>query len=122
MSAARQERLSLVGSALLELPLLSPIPWHSRLIFKSTPERKHALVSAFSLVDDDDVEPGQAEGGVGGRRAVVVVNVHLDAMGDNSHRTRQLQALRAQHSHAHCLAAVRAGRDGLVDRVWCAGR
>ena len=53
---------------------------------------------------------------------VVVVNVHLDAMGDNSHRTRQLQALRAQHSHAHCLAAVRAGRDGLVDRVWCAGR
>ena len=114
MSAARQERLSLVGSALLELPLLSPIPWHSRLIFKSTPERKHALVSAFSLVDDDEAEPGRDEGGgVGGRRAVVVVNVHLDAMGDNSHRTRQLQALRVQHSHAHCLAAVHGeGRSG----------
>ena len=113
------EKLRLVASCLIELPLLDPIPWHSRVVFKSVPERKHALVTVFAP-NDVGACSATAGGGAGGNSTdllgpppvtsvgpltavaadrqpqqpqLVVVNLHLDAMGDNGHRGRQLRAL-----------------------------
>ena len=96
----------ITATGLIELPLLSPIPCHSRLIFSGKVERKHALVTVLSarLVPGTapptklvSTETGSTSGldceGICSEREVVVVNLHLDAMGDNQHRRSQLQAL-----------------------------
>ena len=116
------ERLRLESSCLITLPLLDPVPWYSRVVFKSVAERKHALVTVFSLCErstddtrrlratpDINIDALEAITSIGPLRAatlarsrhtqqqqVVVVNLHLDAMGDNAHRAKQLQELATQ--------------------------
>lgn len=113
-------RLRLESSCLIPLPLLDPVPWYSRLVFKSVAERKHALVTVFSLCERStdetrrlrataDIDALEASTSIGplraptlarsrhsGQEQVVVVNLHLDAMGDNAHRIKQLQELATQ--------------------------
>jgi hypothetical protein len=98
------------------------VPWYSRLVFKSAAERKHALVTVFSLCEpsaedvfglretaDTEIDGVDAAAitSVGPLRAptlprpfhkqqVVVVNLHLDAMGDNVHRAKQVRKIAAQ--------------------------
>ncbi len=115
-------RLRLESSCLISLPLLDPVPWYSRLVFKSVAERKHALVTVFSLCENStedvcglsgtlDIEIDEFDeasittvGPLGAsapprqsqKQRVVVVNLHLDAMGDNVHRAKQVREIATQ--------------------------
>jgi hypothetical protein len=97
-------KLRLVGGELIALPLLLDIPWHSKLIFSSKTEPKHALVSIFEPVLPPGLPSSAKE------TQFAVVNLHLDAMGENAHRIGQLHAL-----------ARELGRRGLARRLVACG-
>merc|ERR1712014_517556 len=68
-----RSRLSLRRLTAITMPRLQHVPLWQRLYTSSAPEQKHALVANFSP-------------------PLTMVNFHLDAAGDNEHRTAQLRA------------------------------
>jgi len=68
-----RSRLSLRRLTAITLPRLQRVPLWQRTYSSAAPEQKHALVANFSP-------------------PLTMVNFHLDAAGDNEHRTAQLRA------------------------------
>eukprot|EP01049_Picozoa_sp_SAG25_P013210 SAG25_NODE_1983_length_2060_cov_1.345232_2_plen_374_part_00 len=71
--------------------------WHSRLIFSARAEPKHAILTVMRprsnacVHGDDGATTVKSLGSV--PEDIVVVNFHLDAMGDNEHRKNQVRWL-----------------------------
>ena len=91
-------RLKLLESATVELPVLSKLPFWNKLVGLSL-EQKHALSCSFQDAEDE-------KGGV-----YRVHNFHLDAAGNNAHRLRQFGYL-VSHINA---GKVFAGSNGEGD-------
>lgn len=99
------ERLVLKRSFTLKLPRLEHRSLADRLMFGGgETEEKYALVSVFE--DRSYAHESQSQGdttsndgtrecsiGRGGPCEIIVANIHLDALGDNSHRKKQITAV-----------------------------
>ena len=82
------------------------------VLVRSTPEPKHALVSLFR----PKATSRRPAAAAAAAADFAVVNFHLDAMGENPHRSNQLRAL-AQELGRQALAATAAAITPAARRI-----